>query len=113
MSVIFVSIIVAASVIVVSNAFRVSAGERMTQFGILKSVGATKKQIAESVVYEGLFLCVIGVPFGIILGLLVNLAGIGIANYFLTALNNLNEDRLVLDFVLAWQAVVFQSPSRL
>ena len=56
MSVIFVSIIVAASVIVVSNAFRVSAGERMAQFGILKSIGATKKQIAESVVYEGFFL---------------------------------------------------------
>lgn len=105
MAVIFTSIIVAASVIVVSNAFRISAGERMAQFGILKSVGATKKQIAESVVYEGFFLCAIGVPLGIILGLLVNLAGIGIANYFLTALNNLNEDRLVLDFVLAWQAV--------
>jgi len=105
-SLIFISIIVASSVTVVSNAFRISAGERMAQFGILKSVGATKKQIAQSVVYEGFFLCVAGVPLGLILGLLVNLAGIGIANYFLTALNNLNEDRLVLDFVPALPALV-------
>jgi putative ABC transport system permease protein len=35
------AIIMIASVIVISNAFRVSAGERTAQFGILKSVGAT------------------------------------------------------------------------
>ena len=101
----FSSIIVAASVVVVSNSFRVSAGERIAQFGILKSVGATKKQITETILYEGVFLCVVGIPAGIILGLFVHAVGIGIVNYFLTGLNGINEETLVLRFVFAWQAV--------
>jgi putative ABC transport system permease protein len=68
-------IIIAASVIVVSNSFRASAGERTRQFGILKSVGATKKQIAQTILYEGVFLGVIGIPIGILVGLLVELLG--------------------------------------
>jgi putative ABC transport system permease protein len=56
----FFGIVVAATaIIVVSNAFRVSAGERTKQFGILKSVGATKKQIRMTVIYEGIFLSLI------------------------------------------------------
>ncbi|MCL2704131.1 MAG: FtsX-like permease family protein [Defluviitaleaceae bacterium] len=106
MSAVFVSIIVAASVIVVSNAFRVSAGERAAQFGILKSVGATKKQIAETIMYEGVYLCLIGIPAGLALGLLVNLTGVRIVDYFLTRLNNVSEQPLVLDFVIAWQALL-------
>ncbi|MDR0671293.1 MAG: ABC transporter permease [Oscillospiraceae bacterium] len=77
---VFATMIIAASVIVVSNAFRMSASERTRQFGILKSVGATKKQIAESVIYEGVFLSVIGIPLGVIAGLLVELFGISVAN---------------------------------
>ena len=107
MSAIFVTVIVVASVIVVSNAFRVSAGQRFSQFGILKSVGATKKQIAETILYEGVLLCVAGIPVGIVLGLLVNLAGIQIANFLLSDLNSINSNTpLVLHFVLAWQAVI-------
>ena len=104
-SMVFVSIIVIASVIVVSNSFRVSAAERTTQFGILKSVGATKKQIAETILYEGVYLCLIGIPVGIVLGLLVNLAGVHIVDHFLAGVNALSADILRLDFVVAWQAI--------
>ena len=45
-------IIMIASIVVISNAFRVSASERTRQFGILKSVGATKQQIVKTVMYE-------------------------------------------------------------
>jgi len=102
-------VIVAVSVIVVSNAFRVSAGERLTQFGLLKSVGATKRQITEVVVWEGVLLSVIGIPVGILLGLLVQVIGVGIANHMLQGLNNnnvLDDAELVFNFVLAWQAVL-------
>jgi len=105
-SAVFIAIIVAASVIVVSNAFRVSADQRFSQFGILKSVGATKKQVAASILYEGAFLCAIGIPVGIALGLLVNLIGMQIANYFLIELNRLSAEPLVLRFVLAWPAIL-------
>jgi ABC-type antimicrobial peptide transport system permease subunit len=77
---IIAAIIIAASVVVVSNAFRVSAGERTRQFGMLKSVGATKKQIASSVMYEALFLSLAGLPAGLVIGLLVEFIGVTVAN---------------------------------
>ncbi|MCL2084996.1 MAG: ABC transporter permease [Oscillospiraceae bacterium] len=107
MAAVFVSIIIAASVIVVSNAFRVSAGERVAQFGMLKSAGATQKQIAGIIMYEALYLCAIGIPLGIALGLLVNFAGVEIVNYLLAGLNSLNPGSpLILSFVFAWQAIM-------
>ncbi|GHU38235.1 hypothetical protein FACS1894105_11830 [Clostridia bacterium] len=72
---IFGSIIIFASVIVVSNSFRVSAAERTKQFGILKSVGATKRQIAQIILYESLFLSAIAIPIGLALGLFLEFAG--------------------------------------
>lgn len=102
-------VIVTASVIVVSNAFRVSAGERTAQFGMLKSTGATKRQIAATVMYEGLFLSIVGIPVGIALGLLVELATLRIADYLLVGLNELNAitgQQLHFPFVLSWQGIL-------
>ncbi|MCL1990442.1 MAG: ABC transporter permease [Defluviitaleaceae bacterium] len=79
-------IVICIAVIVVSNAFRVSANERLTQFGILKSTGATKKQIAKTVIAEGNFLMMIGLPIGIVIGLIVHLVGIEVINRFLEPL---------------------------
>ena len=76
-------IVMGISIVVVSNAFRVSASERSAQFGILKSVGATKKQIVSTVLYEGLFLTIIGIPVGLSLGFLFQFIGIEIINSFL------------------------------
>jgi len=64
-------VIAAASVIVISNAFRVSASERTRQFGILKSVGATKAQIREVIMYEAIYVGASAIPVGIVVGLLV------------------------------------------
>ena len=82
------AIIIAASVIVVSNAFRVSADERTRQFGILKSVGATKRQISETVLYEGILLSVIGIPIGIAVGLLIELLGTSIITNLLNSMSS-------------------------
>ena len=50
------------------NSFSISLAERTKQFGILKSVGATKKQLLGSVLYEALTLGGIAIPIGLILG---------------------------------------------
>lgn len=110
-AIIFGLIIIAMSVTVVSNVFRISAQERVTQFGILKCTGATKKQIVDTVMYESILLCVVGVPAGIILGILLAFGGVGIANHFLDELNALahimiREVNFSLEFVLSWQAML-------
>jgi len=85
-------IIAIASIIVISNAFRVSAVERIRQFGILKSVGATKKQISATVMYEAMFLSIIGVPVGIMLGILTQFIATAIANQVLSPLRYMFPD---------------------
>lgn len=107
----FGSIIVAMSVIVISNVFRISATERSTQFGILKCVGATEQQIKTTVMYESVFLSAVGIPVGIILGLCLAFAGTSVANVFLDDLNDLThimmeKIHLSIDFVFSWQALL-------
>lgn len=110
-AVIFGILIISMSVTVISNVFRISTQERVIQFGIMKCTGATKKQITDTVMYESIWLCIIGIPVGICLGLFLAFFGINIVNYYLAELNDLahimiNEINLSLNFVLSWQAVL-------
>ncbi len=61
-------IIMFGSISLIYNAFSISISERTKQFGLLKSIGATKKQIMNSVIFEALTLSAIGIPLGILLG---------------------------------------------
>lgn len=63
-------LILIGSVSLIYNAFSISISERTRQFGILSSVGATKKQLAASVRFEAFAVGLIGVPLGIGSGLL-------------------------------------------
>lgn len=69
MAVIVIGIIVVTSVFVIRNSFSISATERMRQFGMLSSVGATPRQIRHSIFFEGLVIGAIGIPLGILLGI--------------------------------------------
>ncbi|ENY8694181.1 TPA: ABC transporter permease [Clostridioides difficile] len=62
---------VAVFVMVIYNAFSLSANARLTQLGILSSVGASPKQIKRSVVFEGFLLTIIPLPIGLFLGWLL------------------------------------------
>lgn len=67
-------LIVIASVMLIYNAFGMSLSERVRYLGMLASVGATKSQKRKSVYFEGAILGAIGIPVGILAGIL----GIGI-----------------------------------
>jgi putative ABC transport system permease protein len=99
-------VIIGTSVIVVSNAFRVSAGERTAQFGMLNSAGATARQIRAIVTHEGMLLSAIGIPIGIVLGLGIEAIGILIINRFLIDLNAINENRITMNFTAPWWVFV-------
>ena len=66
---ILIGIIMFGSVSLIANSFSISVNERKKQYGILSSVGATKKQLRKSVVFEAVILSVIGIPLGILAGL--------------------------------------------
>lgn len=68
--VIVVSIVVIATVVVIYNAFQISVVERMKQFGLLRSIGATRKQIRQIVMREAAALAVIAIPVGLVCSIL-------------------------------------------
>ena len=63
-------LIVIASVMLIYNAFGMSLSERVRYLGMLASVGATKSQKRKSVYFEGAILGAIGIPVGILAGVL-------------------------------------------
>lgn len=64
-------IIIYTSIYSIRNSFSISQMERKKMYGILASVGATKKQIRKSVLFEGIILGLIGIPIGIILSIVL------------------------------------------
>lgn len=61
--------IIFCSRLVIDTAFEISSKEREKQFGVLQSIGATKKQIAAIMTWEGGFISLVGIPLGVLFGL--------------------------------------------
>ena len=66
---ILIALVMLGSVFLIRNSFNISLNERTHQFGILMSVGATEKQLRNSVLFEGLCIGAIGIPIGILVGI--------------------------------------------
>lgn len=75
-------VIMFASISVIRNSFNISIIERLKQFGMLASTGATSKQIKKSVLFEGAIIGTIAIPIGVIAGVV----GIGITLVFVNDL---------------------------
>lgn len=76
-------IIVFTSVFCIKNSFDISIAEKTKQYGMLKSVGATKKQIRKNVFFEATILGLIGIPLGLLLGVFASSILILISNSFI------------------------------
>lgn len=74
MGIVILVIIMIASVMLIYNSFGMSLSEKTRYLGMLGSVGATKKQKRNSVYFEGAVLGAVGIPLGIIGGII----GIGV-----------------------------------
>lgn len=79
---VLVGLIMFGSVSLIYNAFAISVSERTRQFGLMSSVGATKRQLGRMVLMEALFVSVVGIPLGVLAGL----GGIGITLRFVSDL---------------------------
>lgn len=78
-AVILILIIMLGSVSLIYSAFSISVSERTRQFGLLRSIGATRRQLRRSVLYEACVISAIGIPLGILSGI----GGIGVTLFFL------------------------------
>ena len=96
-------IIVVTSVFCIKNSFDISITEKIKQYGMLRSIGATKKQIRKNVFFEATILGLIGIPLGIVLGILASYILIIISNFFLT---DMLTEGLKLVISYSWVAIL-------
>ena len=80
---VIIVIIVVSSVFVIRNSFAISVAEKTKQYGMLASVGATKKQIRKTVLLEGTYIGAIAIPLGILCGIIAIVVLLWIVNYLI------------------------------
>ena len=73
-------IIILTSVYCIKNSFNISITEKIRQYGMLASVGATRRQIKSSVKTEAAMLGVVGIPVGTMSGILASLVLVKVVN---------------------------------
>lgn len=78
------ALVVGLFVLIIHNAFSLSANSRITQLGILASIGASPRQIRQSVIWEGLFLMLLPLPAGLATGWFLD-------NWMIQYINSIND----------------------
>lgn len=68
-AVFIIAIIVVATAAVIYNSFQISVVERMKQYGLIRAVGATPKQIRKMVLREASIISMIAIPLGLASGI--------------------------------------------
>lgn len=100
---ILIALIMLGSVFLIYNSFTISLNDRVRQFGILLSVGATEKQLKRSVLFEGFCIGIIGIPLGVLIGLpVIKLVLFLVRENF----GNMMYDTVSLEMVLSVPALV-------
>jgi putative ABC transport system permease protein len=75
------------AVFIIANTFLISVTQLRRQFGIMRAIGATRRQIARLVIVQALILGAIGTVLGSLLGL-------GVATYLVKAMGSLYSTTL-------------------
>ena len=95
-------IIIFTSVFCIKNSFDISITEKIKQYGMLASIGATKKQIKRNVYYEAFILGLIGTPLGILCGELAAYVLMIVSSVLLV---DAMDMKLIFSF--SWYAILF------
>ena len=68
--VVVTGLVLTAAGLVIYNILKIAVTRRMGRYGILRAIGAQKRQLYGIVAAEVLLLCALGIPFGMLLGML-------------------------------------------
>ena len=95
-------IIIFTSVFCIKNSFDISITEKIKQYAMLRSIGATKKQIKKNVFYEATILGIIGIPLGILLGFFASIILLFISN---NLLDGMTANKLNLHYTFSFLSI--------
>lgn len=80
LAIVVIIIVIFTSVFCIKNSFNISITEKIKQYGMLASIGATSKQIKKNVYYEAFLLSIIGIPLGVLSGIVASFILIKVVN---------------------------------
>lgn len=115
-SILFFLVLVTA-VAMIYNTFNISVMERVKQFGILRCIGTSKKQIRKLVRREGLYISLKAIPIGIIAGTIFSFICSAILKYFNPkiygniSIFNFSITGIILGIVIGFLTVIIASLS--
>ncbi len=95
-----IGIIIITSIFCIRNSFAIGVTEKTKMIGMLSSIGATKKQIKKGIIYEALILGFIGIPLGIVSGILAVFVLIKIVNTILNGVLFENLDHIIFHITI-------------
>ncbi len=96
--ILMVLLCVGVFVLIIHNAFVLSANSRIKQLGMLKSIGATPAQIRKSVTFEAILLSIIPTPLGLLIGHLM----CSFLFAEISAMNRINDNSLPVQYTFGW-----------
>lgn len=100
--IVLIVLIMLGSVFLIYNSFTISLNERVHQFGILLSVGATQRQILNTVLFEGFCIGIIAIPVGVAAGIpIIGLVLLLVSENF----KNIMYDNVPLTLVVSAPAI--------
>jgi putative ABC transport system permease protein len=79
---IVLSLLAAPALLGLANALSINVIERTREIGMLRAVGAKRRQIRRMVVAESLLLCLMGIALGIISGIMLSFVMTGLLEFF-------------------------------
>lgn len=113
---VFLGLLIAfMSITVISNIYESSTVKRIGEFGVLKCIGATRRQIRETVVFESLWISVFAIPLGLLIGTFIGFVGVTIAGRYIAYFNELSKSivmrpvNFALDFHVNLVTYVFSA----
>ena len=98
-------LVMAASIFIIKNSFAISVTEKTVMYGKLSTVGATPKQIRNSIFFEGFILGIFGIVAGLVIGIVGSAVAVFVINNLLLELLSGAYSGFNLIFSVSWAAM--------
>ncbi|QWT17156.1 ABC transporter permease [Collinsella sp. zg1085] len=100
-------VVMITSITLMYNAFAISVAEQTRQFGLLASLGATKRQLRLCIYREAFILAALGIPIGMGIGLLGTAFVFSLTRSGLALLFNIQAEQFSL--VISWELLALSA----
>ncbi|MBO4748961.1 MAG: FtsX-like permease family protein [Lachnospiraceae bacterium] len=88
-------ILMYAGVFCINNSFDLTFTERVRFYGLMSSIGTTKRQRRKLVLFEGVVIGAYGIPLGLLIGILFTFILVRLTNLILLMVGNVSQFRMV------------------